>query len=449
MALTQGLSDQTVRRGTLGAVVLSVIAMAVSAIGVQAMARHPRRASAACSSPVATAASFFASVSEAGYVPIGCEPVTESTTAFGGVLVAAYAASYQMVFLNPELPAAVDDHGDAWQIAETSSGARLEQVSPAGKGLFSTSLPTNAGLVAGDSQAIVLKDSNGQYTLFDTVTHQRTAIAPPGFEQAQAGQFNLITSVGVVGDLAILETSQATGNGEGVATQPGQVRIYSADGTPVRAFTLPHRKVAAQPDQPDDSSRIVRYRGVAYLAWNDVPAGNQAGVFAITSSGQVLGSFPVPTAFTHGTGSEALALPDNRLLLSDPSTGTAELVSVQRSGLHTVWRRILYGGAARLGGKYIVTGGSTLRAIRVNNGRVAFTSRLQGYTLEPLVAGPFGVVAEAKSVSRSPQLVLINLAGHMVWRRSLRTGRMFPLPTTVAGNPAIYLGPNLPVLVWR
>lgn len=125
------------------------------------------------------------------------------------------------------------------------------------------------------------------------------------------------------------------------------------------------------------------------------------------------------------------------------------MVSVQSRGIHTVWRRTVYGGAARLGGTYVVTAGSMLRAIRVTNGTVAFTTRLQGFSLQPLVAGPFGVVAEAKSVSQSPQLVLVNPAGHVVWRKTLGTGRMFPLPTTVVGNPAIYLGPNLPVLVWR
>jgi hypothetical protein len=439
----------------LAAVASAVVAVVavVAAVGgeprAEAVARPRASSAAACSSRVAMRPSMFAAVSDAGYLPIACEPVTQAATAFGGALAPAYAVAYETVFENPALPAVVDDRGNAWVVTQAATGPSLEQVSPAGTRLWATALLGDASLVAGDSEVLVLRDASGRYVVFDTGTHRMTTVTPPDYEQAQAGQVNLRTVVGVVGGLAILETSQATGNGEGEATQPGSVAIERADGALVRVFDLPHKAVAAQPDEANDTSRIATFGAEAYLAWNDAPAGDQAGVFEIAASGQVDGSFAVPSTFAAGTSCDALALPNGQLLLRNVSTGAAALVSVRTGGVHVIWRRTIPGGAARLGGAYVVTAGATLRGFRLRDGAAVFAVSIPGYSLQPLVAGPFGVVAEAKSVSRSPQLVLVSTAGRIVWHKAVATGRMFPLATTVAGNPAIYLGPNLPVVVWR
>lgn len=100
-------------------------------------------------------------------------------------------------------------------------------------------------------------------------------------------------------------------------------------------------------------------------------------------------------------------------------------------------------------GHNIVTAGNELRDYRVSNDTLALATSLHGFSLRPLIAGPFGVVAEGKSASQSPQFWLFNPAGKVVWRRTLNMGRVLPLPATVGGSPAVDLRPNLPVVVWK
>jgi hypothetical protein len=448
MALTGGLRGQTATLAMAGAAVMSLLVVTTSATQIQAKARRHVPASVACSSRVRLKASAFAAASTTGYMPISCAPVAEAVGAFGGALAGGYA----LAMADNTLPAVVDQNGDAWMVTGSPAGPdpqNLQQVSPSGTELWVTTLPATAGLVAGDSDVLVLKDSNGEYTIFNTATHQRTTISPPYYQQAQNGGININTSVGVVGAFAVLETSEYTGNGEGVATQNGTVQVYNANGALVRRFQLPHRSLSVQPDQPVDSAQVVTYGSNAYVVWNDAPAGNQAGVFTVTASGTVLGSFSVPVEVTGQGSGTVLALPSGNLLLTNPATGESALVSVESRGARTIWRRTVYGGAPRFGGNYIVTAGSTLREYRLSNGTLALGTSLHGFSLEPLVAGPFGVVAEAKSASQAPQLLLINPAGEVVWRRTLSTGRVLPLPATVSGNPAVYLGPNVPLVVWK
>ncbi|MCL6596704.1 MAG: hypothetical protein K6V73_10960 [Firmicutes bacterium] len=425
-----------------------LLAVTTVVTGTQAKASRRGPAVHACSSRVGHQATALAAASATGFMPFSCAPVAEEVDAFGGALAGGYA----LATADGTLPAVVDEHGNAWVVTGSPVGPHpqaLEQVSPSGTQLWVASLPATAGLVAGDSEVLVLKDSDGEYTIFDTLTHRMSTIRPPDYQQAQNGGININTSVGVVGAFAVLETSEYAGNGEGVATQNGTVEVYNANGALVHRFQLPHRSLSVQPDQPVDSAQVVTYGSNAYVVWNDAPAGNQAGVFTVTASGMVLGSFSVPVEVTGQGSGTVLALPSGHLFLTNPATGKSALVSVNSRGVRTIWRRTVYGGAPRFGGNDIVTAGNTLRAYRLVDGSLAFEARLRGFSLQPLVAGPFGAVAEAKSVRQAPELVLVDPEGKIVWRRTLRTGRLFPLAVDAAGSPAVYLGPNLPLVVWK
>ena len=437
---------------------LAAVALCLLALGPGAAPSRAARRGSAVAAPASTAprtmtAAALAQASADAYMPLARAPAAQTATAFGGVLAGAYAVSYEDAFESPTLPAVVDDHGDAWLVAAGAGAGkaqRLEQVSPAGAVLWSTPLPATVGLVAGNGDVLVLEGGDGRYALFDVATRTTTTISPPYLQPAQDGTLNIKTTVGVVGSVVVLATSQYTANGEGVATQAGVVQVYRADGALLRAFSLPHRRIAAQPGYPNDSCRIASLGPVAYLAWNDLPSGSQAGVYEITAAGQVFGSFAVAAAFSAGTASQIAAVPGGRLLVRNAQTGWAELVAVAPRGLRTLWRRRLAGGAMLFAGRVVLTAGAALRLYRLDTGALAARSAAgPGYVLQPVVAGPFGVVAEAKSPTRPPALLLIDPAGAVAWRVALRSGRMFPLATTVGGDPAIYLGPNLPVLVWR